>query len=219
VTRLLVFDLDGTLIDSRRDLADAANALIGERGGTPLPVDAIASMVGEGAALLVRRALRAANVAREDLDAALARFLELYDERLLVHTRLYDGIREALAALAGDTDLAVLTNKPQRPTERILDGLDIASFFTRIVGGDTTHGRKPDPAGLNHLMSAAGVAPAETIMVGDSAIDLRTARAAGVRCCLVRYGFGFPTAAGDLRGDELLVDRPSELRAILTNST
>jgi len=215
---LVVFDLDGTLIDSRRDLADAANALIVERGGAPLPVDAIASMVGEGAALLVRRALRAASVARGDLDAALARFLALYDERLLAHTRLYDGTLDAIAALARSAELAVLTNKPQRPSERILAGLGIASFFTRVVGGDTAHGRKPDPAGLHYLMSAAGAAPGATVMVGDSAIDMRTARAAGVRCCLVRYGFGFPTAAGELTGDELLVDRPAELTAILIDS-
>src|SRR6187401_2758218 len=111
---LIVFDLDGTLIDSRHDLADAANALIVERGGSPLPVDAITAMVGEGAALLVRRALKAAGT---DLDVArdLPRFLELYDERLLAHTRLYDGTREALEALASRVPLAVLTNKPQHP--------------------------------------------------------------------------------------------------------
>jgi phosphoglycolate phosphatase len=215
---LVVFDLDGTLIDSRRDLADSANALIAERGGSPLPVDDIAGMVGEGAALLVRRALRAANVDRDDLEPALARFLELYDERLLAHTRLYDGTREALEALAGRAPLAVLTNKPQRPTERILDGLDIARFFPHVIGGDTAHGRKPDPAGLRHLISLARAATATTIMVGDSAIDLRTARAAGVRCCLVRYGFGFRTAASELSADVVLVDRPGDLPRVLPDS-
>jgi phosphoglycolate phosphatase len=214
---LVVFDLDGTLIDSRRDLADAANALIVERGGTPLPVDAIAGMVGEGAALLVRRALRAAHIEREDLAAALARFLELYDERLLAHTRLYDGTAAMLAALAPDAELAVLTNKPQRPTERILDGLGVASFFTRVVGGDTPYGRKPDPAGLHYLMSAAGATPTQTVLVGDSAIDLRTARAAATRVCLVRYGFGFATAQRELRGDEVLVDAPRHLPMALRN--
>ena len=209
--RLIVFDLDGTLIDSRRDLADAANALIVERGGAPLDVDTVASMVGEGAALLVRRALAAAGVTRDDLDAALKRFLELYDERLLAHTRLYDGTRETLDALRARTSLAVLTNKPQRPTERILAGLGIAAHFRWVIGGDTTHGRKPDPAGLNHVISIADATPDSTIMVGDSAIDLRTARAAGTRVCLVRYGFGFRTAAGHLAGDELLIDRPAQL--------
>ncbi len=210
---LIVFDLDGTLIDSRRDLADAANALIVEHGGQPLPVEAIAGMVGEGAPLLVRRALKAAG--REvDVKAALQRFLELYDERLLVHTRLYDGTREALEALAPRASLAILTNKPQHPTERILDGLGIAPLFRWVVGGDTPHGRKPDPGGLNHLMSVAGAGPDDTVMVGDSAIDLRTARAAGVRVCLVRYGFGFRSAAAELTGDELIADSPAQLAIV-----
>ena len=212
--KLVVFDLDGTLIDSRRDLADAANALIVEGGGQPLPVDAITGMVGEGAPLLVRRALKAAGI-EVDVRAALARFLELYDERLLVHTRLYDGTREALEALAPRATLAILTNKPQRPTERILEGLAVAPLFRWTIGGDTEHGRKPDPAGLNHLMSVAGTDAALTVMVGDSAIDLRTARAAGTRICLVRYGFGFRTAESELAGNEPIAGHPSELSTIL----
>jgi len=215
VTALVVFDLDGTLVDSRRDLADAANALIVERGGAPLDVDQVAAMVGEGAALLVRRALTAAQVTRDDLDAALARFLELYDERLLAHTRVYDGTREALDALHGRVPLAVLTNKPQHHTDGVLDGLDLARYFRWVIGGDTAHGRKPDPAGLNYLMSAAGTTAATTIMVGDSAIDWRTARAAGARCCLVRYGFGFRTAAPLLTGEEMLVDCPADFAGLL----
>jgi phosphoglycolate phosphatase len=212
--RLVVFDLDGTLVDSRQDLADSANALIAERGGTPLPVDAVTAMVGEGAALLVRRALTAAGL-EPDVEAALPRFLELYDERLLANTRLYPGTREALDAVAGDAILAILTNKPQRPTERLLVGLDIAGYFEEIIGGDTPLGRKPDPAGLAHLIAASGVAPAATILVGDSAIDLRTARAGGVRICLVRYGFGFGQAEPELRGDEMLADGPSDLPRLL----
>jgi len=210
VLRLLVFDLDGTLIDSRRDLADAANALIVERGGTPLPVDAIASMVGEGAALLVRRALKAAGTDLQ-IDRDLPRFLELYDERLLAHTRLYDGTREMLEALRPHATLAILTNKPQRPTEEILDGLGIAHLFSHVVGGDTTHGRKPDPAGLHHLMAVTGASTNETMMIGDSAIDLRTARAAGVRVCLVAYGFGFPTAERELTVPVPIANSPPEL--------
>ena len=207
---LVVFDLDGTLIDSRHDLADSANALIVEGGGQPLAVDAITAMVGEGAPLLVRRALKAAGL-DIDIREALPRFLELYDERLLVHTRLYEGTREALEALAPRATLAILTNKPQHPTERILEGLAIASFFRWVIGGDTPHGRKPDPGGLNYLMSVAGTGTADTVMVGDSAIDLRTAHAAGTRLCLVRYGFGFRTAEPELRGDELVADEASTL--------
>ena len=212
--RLVVFDLDGTLIDSRQDLADAANALIVERGGAPLPVDAVTSMVGEGAALLVRRALTAAGLT-PDLDTALPRFLELYDERLLANTRLYPGTAEALDALAPRAVLAVLTNKPQRPTEAILRGLNMDRYFPHVIGGDTPFGRKPDPAGLQHLMSITAASTAETVLVGDSAIDLRTARAAGVGICLVKYGFGFPLAAAELAGDEDLAGSPGELVAIL----
>jgi phosphoglycolate phosphatase len=214
---LIVFDLDGTLIDSRRDLADAANALIIERGGAPQPVEAITAMVGEGAPLLVKRALSAAGLDPGDA-TALPRFLELYDERLLEHTHLYEGTREALESLSRAATLAVLTNKPQRPTERILEGLDVASLFERAIGGDTALPRKPDPAGLRDLMAAAGTRTADTIMVGDSAIDLRTARAAGTRICLVRYGFGFRFTASDLVADELVADNPSQLPALLMGS-
>ena len=214
--RLIVFDLDGTLIDSRRDLADAANALIFERGGRPLDVETVTAMVGEGAPMLVRRVIKASGLDL-DLHEALPRFLELYDERLLKHTRLYDGTVDMLETLHRSSTLAVLTNKPQRPSERILDGLGIARYFAHVVGGDTPHGRKPDPAGLRGLMEATGAAAAGTMMVGDSAIDLRTARAAGARCCLVRYGFGFPTAALEADGSELIVDSPRQLVAATTS--
>jgi len=211
---LFVFDLDGTLIDSRRDLADAANALVVERGGSPLPVDAIARMVGEGAAVLVRRALTAVGLDPES-PAALPRFLELYDDRLLAHTRLYDGTRETLEALATDAPLAVLTNKPARATLAILEGLGVAPFFKWIVGGDGPWPRKPSPAALEQLMTRAATAPLQTVMIGDSAIDLATARAAGTRVCLARYGFGFNFSEQDLGPDDLLVDRPSDLVPLL----
>jgi phosphoglycolate phosphatase len=215
---LVVFDLDGTLIDSRRDLADAANALIVERGGAPQPVDAISAMVGEGAPLLVKRALTAAGLDPDD-STALPRFLELYDDRLLDHTRLYEGTREVLERISRIATLAVLTNKPQRPSERILDGLQIAALFDDVIGGDTPLPRKPDPGGLRHLMAAAGADAAETIMVGDSAIDLRTARAAGTGICLVRYGFGFRFAAAELAGDELIATSATELGDLLAAAT
>ena len=213
---LIVFDLDGTLIDSRRDLADSANALILERGGRPLAVGTITAMVGEGAAMLVRRVIKASGLDL-DLHEALPRFLDLYDERLLVHTRLYDGTVEMLEALHAGSTLAVLTNKPQRPSERILEGLGIARYFTYVVGGDSSHGRKPDPAGLRGLMDAAGTTESDTLMVGDSAIDLRTARAAGARCCLVRYGFGFSTAEPETEGSELIADSPAGVVAAINS--
>jgi phosphoglycolate phosphatase len=210
---LFVFDLDGTLIDSRRDLADAANALLEERGGTPLPVDAVARMVGEGAALLVRRALTAAGL-DPDSPGALPRFLELYDDRLLAHTQLYDGTRETLETLAAHARLAVLTNKPSRATVAILEGLGVARFFKWVIGGDGPWPRKPDPAALQDLMSRAETAPPQTVMIGDSPIDLATARAARTRLCLARYGFGF-TPPDDLGPDDMLVDRPSDLVPVL----
>jgi phosphoglycolate phosphatase len=208
--RLVVFDLDGTLIDSRRDLADATNALLLDLGAAPLPIDAVAAMVGEGAAVLVRRALRSASL-RAVPDGALERFLALYDERLLVNTRPYDGMIDALRTLAGRFTLAVLTNKPTRQSKTILDALELSPYFSHLIGGDTTLGRKPDPAGLLRLVSDASADVATTVLVGDSRIDLETARRAGTRVCLARYGFGFHFRAEDFRGDELFVDRPDDL--------
>jgi phosphoglycolate phosphatase len=189
LSRLIAFDLDGTLIDSRRDLADSANELIVELGGTPLSEDAIGGMVGEGAALLVKRALDAA-----DLDhppVALARFLEIYDTRLVNHTRVYEGIMEALHSVRGRARLGVLTNKPTVPTERILETFAIRDLFQSVIGGDGPYPRKPDPQGLLAMMAMTEAVPERTLMVGDSAIDYQTAQRASVRCCLVSYGFGF----------------------------
>ena len=215
--RLTVFDLDGTLIDSRRDLADATNALLEELGARPLPLDAVAGMVGEGAAVLVRRALAASGLDPE-APGALERFLAHYDRRLVAHTRPYDGMLDALQSLKQSSVLSVLTNKPGRATHTILDTLGLAPFFAHVVGGDTPHGRKPDPAGLRHLMSASGVDAGATVLVGDSPIDRETAWRAGTGICLVRYGFGFTFGAGGLRGDELVVDRPADLPRVLAVS-
>jgi len=207
---LVVFDLDGTLVDSSVDIANAANALIEELGGVPLAAAAIVDMVGEGAALLVRRALAAAAF-DPDTPAALERFLALYDTGLLVHTRPYDGTIDALTWIGARLPMSVLTNKPARATGLMLDGLGLRHYFRDVVGGDTAFGRKPDPAGLLHLASAAGVPPEHTLMVGDSPIDLATARNAGTRVCLVRYGFGFKFSPADFAGDELFVDSPAGL--------
>ena len=208
---LVIFDLDGTLIDSRRDLADATNAVVLAYGGDRLRQEDVTAMVGEGAAVLVQRALAAAGLV-VDLAEALDRFLAEYDERLTIHTRPYDGVPDALAALrTSGHPLAVLTNKPQRPTKEILDRLGLAQAFSRVVGGDTAAGRKPDPAGLLEIVEHAGAAPEETVLVGDSPVDLETARRAGVRICLARYGFGYRLAPGAFRGDELFIDTPAEL--------
>ena len=210
LSRLIAFDLDGTLIDSRRDLADSANELIAELGGAPLPEDAIAGMVGEGAALLVKRALDAA--ALDHPPHALARFLEIYDTRLVNHTRVYNGIMEALHSVRRHARLGVLTNKPTAPTERILDAFAIRDLFQSVIGGDGPYPRKPDPQGLLAMMTRLGSTPERTLMVGDSAIDYQTAQRASVRCCLVSYGFGFRAFPRDQVGNgDAVVDDAEEL--------
>jgi phosphoglycolate phosphatase len=211
---LVVFDLDGTLIDSRTDLAGATNALVEELGGARLSEARVVAMVGEGAGVLVRRALEAAGLDPAH-PGALDRFLVLYEQRLLDHTREYDGVSEALEAIAVSRRMAVLTNKPARATTRVLEGLGLARWFEAVIGGDTKLGRKPDPAGLREIAAGAGVPLSETVLVGDSPIDLQTARNAGARVCLARYGFGFSFASDAFRGDELFVDSPSELPALL----
>jgi phosphoglycolate phosphatase len=212
--RLIVFDLDGTLIDSRQDLTDSANALIRERGGLPLPPEEVASMIGEGAAVLVRRALGAAGL---EVDAAsLSRFLELYDERLLLTTRAYSGMESVLDTLARRAALAVLTNKPIKPTHTLLGALGLARFFAAVIGGDGPFPRKPDPTSLRHLMQLHGVTGSDTVLVGDSRIDLETARAAGTGICLVRFGFGYQTLLGErLREGELTAEQPREIPGIV----
>jgi len=187
--RLIAFDLDGTLIDSRRDLAESANDLVVELGGTPLPEHDIAGMVGEGASMLVRRALIAARV--EEPPDAVARFLEFYDRRLLNHTRAYPGIADVVHQAKDHGRVVVLTNKPKRPSEQILEGLGLLDLFDDVVGGDGPLPRKPDPAALLALMDAAGAGTSTTLMGGDSPVDYQTAVNADVQCCLVSFGFGF----------------------------
>lgn len=208
--RLVVFDLDGTLVDSQRDIANAADALIVELGGQPLPEAAVAGMVGEGAGLLVRRVLTAAAI-DPDTPGALTRFLALYGQRLLDHTRPYAGMDRVLDLLGRHCPLAVLTNKPGAPSESILEGLGLRQHFRDVIGGDAAWPRKPDPDGLLELARRAGAAPSSTLLVGDSEIDLQTARAAGARLCLARYGFGFRPPGPPLRPGEFAIDRPLDL--------
>ena len=214
--RLIVFDLDGTLVDSRQDIAESANAALVACGAQPLSEEALGRMVGDGAPTLIARAFAAAGVQRP-LDA-LDRFLTIYNGRLLRHTRPYAGIPELLDQLARRASLAVLTNKPLAATHRILAGLDLSRHFPtdRIVGGDGHFPRKPDPAGLAHLMALTGVAPEATAMVGDSVIDWSTAGAATTRVVLARYGFGWEGFPIDrLDADAWVVDSPAEILAYL----
>lgn len=212
--RLIAFDLDGTLIDSRRDLADSANQLIEELGGQPLSIEAIGRMVGEGARVLVNRALAAAALGEQP--GALARFLEIYDTRLLNHTVAYAGMLDVVRYARRRARLAVLTNKPIAPSRQILEALGMGELFDDVVGGDGPLPRKPDPAALEALMDRAGASPAATLMIGDSLIDHETARRAKARCCLTAYGFGYVMFPPDkLAGDEWIVTSPDQLTGVI----
>lgn len=187
---LFVFDLDGTLVDSRRDLAESANELLAAYDAPPLSLEAVTGMVGEGARVLVERVFAAAGGHPAVPPGALDRFLEIYERHLVVHTRLYVGVVEALDVLSDRASLAVLTNKPGAHTRLLLEALGIASRFQWVLGGDSPFPRKPDPSSLRHLMHAAGTTTTTTVMVGDSMVDIETARQAPTRMCLALYGFG-----------------------------
>jgi len=212
---LVVFDLDGTLVDSVRDLADATNDVVASYGADRLPQDEVAAMVGEGARKLVERALLARGVGAP-IDEALERFRAVYDRRLLTHTRPYPGILEAVGDLSRlGRRQAVLTNKPEAPARRILEAFGLAGHFGWIIGGDGPFARKPDPAGLRHLMAQAAVPAEATILVGDSAIDAETARRAGVRLCLARYGFGSARGRIEVARDDVEIDDPRDVVGVV----
>ncbi len=182
MTRLAIFDLDGTLVDSVEDLAASVNHALGVVGLPRRDLDEIRGFVGEGARVLLERAV----APRADLvEPALAAWREHYEDHCLDRTRLYPGIA-ALLANAGRA-LAVHTNKPGALARKILDGLGLRSRFALVLGGDEAP-RKPDPAGVRLIQARVGAAPEETVFVGDSLVDLATARAAGVRHVAVTWG-------------------------------
>ena len=185
--RLIAFDLDGTLIDSSRDLANSVNELLAELGAPPLPIEEVRAMIGSGAKVLIRRALAASDIPEDP--QAIGRFLDIYDRRLLDHTRPYEGIPEIVREARQRARVAVLTNKPLAPTEKILAGLGMRDLFDDVIGSDGAFPRKPNPAALLALMDRAGATPQRTLMVGDSGIGYETAKSAAARCCLVAYGF------------------------------
>jgi phosphoglycolate phosphatase len=212
--QLVVFDLDGTLIDSQRDLADSANRMLALYGAGPLPMEAVGGMVGDGAKVLVERALAAAGLNPAEPEA-LRRFLDIYDEQLLVHTRPYPGVVEALEGASSLAPLGVLTNKPERPTNRLLEALGFSPFIRWAIGGDSGYPRKPAPASLLSLITMAGARPETTLYVGDSLVDVLTARGAGSRLCLARYGFGQLRGPVRLQEGEWALDDPRELAGTL----
>jgi phosphoglycolate phosphatase len=211
--RLIAFDLDGTLIDSRRDIADSANEMLSQYGAPALTTEAVVAMVGEGARLLITRVLAAAKV-DAPVDEALPRFLDIYERHLVAHTRPYPGIPEALGDLLRRSKLAVLTNKPRHAALEILDHFDLLDLFVDVIGGDGQVPRKPDPAGLDALRAQVNARPEETLMIGDSWVDVETARQARARAALVTWGFGAPPPDG-LRPNEYALHHPGELPGLV----
>ncbi len=202
--QLLIFDLDGTLIDSKLDLAISVNAMLAQVGRETLPHDLIGTYVGHGVANLVRRALGEA-ASDAEVETCVAIFIEHYRKHLLDNTVAYPGVLEALDALDGRS-LAVLSNKPVVFSREILAGLNMARYFAFVYGGNSFEQKKPDPMGVRKLMADLHATPQRTLIIGDSDTDVLTGRNAGVWTCGVTYGFGAPTlanAAPDLMLDDL----------------
>jgi phosphoglycolate phosphatase len=208
--KLIIFDLDGTLIDSRLDLVHSVNAMLRNFGRPELPEELIASYVGDGAPMLVRRAL---GDPKHDtlLRQALEFFLTYYRAHKLDHTTVYEGIHDALGTLqnGGERKMAVLTNKPVVPSRQIVEALGLAPFFVKVYGGNSFETKKPDPFGAQTLMQESGVAPESTAIVGDSSIDIITGRNAGIFTCGVTYGFAPHTLCE--APPDVVVDAPEEL--------
>jgi phosphoglycolate phosphatase len=205
---LLIFDLDGTLIDSRLDLVHAVNATRAQADRGPLPDEQIFSFVGNGAPVLVKRAM-GPEATDEEVARALEFFLDYYRHHALDYTVLYPGVRESLERLhAAGAQLAVLTNKPVRISRRIMEGLGISPLFFQIYGGNSFEHKKPHRIGIDTLRTEVEAPLAETWMVGDSYVDVQTARNAGVGSCGVTYGFQ-PETFREFPPD-VLVDRLEE---------
>jgi phosphoglycolate phosphatase len=206
---LLIFDLDGTLVDSRLDLANAVNAVRSHMGMSLLTNERVYSYVGNGAPVLIRRSL-GDQATEAQVQEALEYFLEYYGEHDLDYTTLYPGVREALDRFRdAGKQMAVLTNKPVRMTRSIIEGLGVGGHFFQLYGGNSFEQKKPHPIGVETLMREAAVDRARTMMVGDSSVDVLTARNAGIACCGVTYGFQPETLADP--APDLLVDRMDQL--------
>jgi phosphoglycolate phosphatase len=209
----LIFDLDGTLVDSVPDLAAAVNTLLAEHGRAALAEPEIAGMVGDGVAALVERALlaRSGGIA---LVPAVARYVALYEANATTLTRPYPGVAKMLAELArAGVGLAVCTNKPEQATRAVLDGLGLARFFPVVLGGDSLPARKPDPAPLLAALDQLGAAAGQSVMIGDHRNDVLAARAAGAHVIFARYGYGLATLR-ELAPDAML-DRFADLPRVL----
>jgi phosphoglycolate phosphatase len=212
--RALIFDLDGTLIDSKLDLVHSVNATLRELKHAELPEETISSYVGNGAPVLVAKSL-GQDVNPEELDRALKFFLSHYEAHKMDNTCAYPGVPEALEHLSA-LPMAVLTNKPVRISVRILESLGLAKYFRAIYGGNSFATKKPDPLGAHTILREFGARPHETVLVGDSEVDVQTARNAGMLAAVVNYGFGMHDRAAhpaDLYIDRL-IDIVSALSAV-----
>ena len=214
--RLVIFDLDGTLIDSRLDLVHSVNAALRHIGRPELPEDVIASYVGDGAPMLIRRALGDEANNEALVKTGLEFFLSYYREHKLDYTRLYDGIVEAIRVIQGRNGLsrkmAVLTNKPVAASRAIVAALGLAPFFASVYGGNSFATKKPDPEGARVILRECGASQAETLIVGDSHVDVSTAQNAGLWSCGVTYGFAPHTLEGN--PPDVVVDSCGELREL-----
>lgn len=225
VPRLIVFDLDGTLIDSRQDLCNSVNAMLKHLGKPDLPEDVIASYIGDGASMLVRRALGDPEGDAHDeeyVNGALAYFLDYYRAHKLDFTYVYPGVMESLAAIRTtwpETLMAVLTNKPVNPSRDICDHFGLSPYFFQNYGGNSFHTKKPDPHGLLTLMAEASaiarasITAKETMMVGDTEVDVLTARAVGAWS--LGCSFGLAPHRLEAAKPDFLVDSATEWVEVL----
>jgi phosphoglycolate phosphatase len=206
---LLIFDLDGTLIDSKRDLANSVNATRIHMGREAIDDEIVSSWVGNGAPVLIRRAM-GPEASEDDVERALAYFLAYYRDHMLDHTVLYPGVREGLDELrSAGVRMAVLTNKPVRFSQALLAGLGVGDHFFRVYGGNSFDQKKPHPIGIDTLRDETGIASERTLMIGDSAVDVLTARNAGVPSCGVTWGLQPEGMRAE--SPDLLVDRMEQL--------
>ena len=221
--RLLIFDLDGTLVDSRADLSNSVNAMLRHYGKPELPADVIASYIGNGAPMLVRRSLGDPDD-ENFVQEALFYFMAYYREHKLDNTYVYEGMKEALEAIRKGHNgavpggrhtpkMAVLSNKPVVPSRGIVDALGLGPYFFQVYGGNSFHTKKPDPAGVQALLEESGATAEQTVIIGDSDVDIITARNAGIYSIGVTYGLAPHTLQG--APPDILVDKPHELATIL----
>ena len=210
--KLLIFDLDGTLIDSRLDLVHSVNAMLRHFGRPELPDEVVASYVGDGAPVLVRRALGDPKD-QKFLKQALEYFLGYYRVHKLDHTHVYEGIKESLAALHGSNGvsrrMAVLSNKPVHPSRAIVEALGMGQFFVHVYGGNSFPTKKPDPEGARSLLKETKTQPQDAVIIGDSSVDVLTGRNAGMWTCGVTYGFAPHTLCE--APPDVVLDQPHEL--------